>query len=402
MAGISYYGMVGYWAAMQQPPHLTCVLSYESAADMYQASRRGGVYSSNFQGHWFNNIVVPYQRGAQEMSQDQLEANRNDFPALLEKAEYPTEDPWAILYKLRKLANIQVPFYTAGNWTDPEIHLPGNILAYNSMSSKHKWLEMHTGNHLASFYFPEHVEYEKKFLDYFLMGKHDNGMLEVPPVRVLVRHGTETYFRNEKSFPPADADDVSLYFTEDQKLVFDKPSGEPKAFEYEGLQGSVTFDSIPFEEEVEILGSPYLEVEVSTEAEDLDLFLYLRAIDDKGEYVVLPGNHDEPIYSFCRTYWRLSHRDEYSGFLKQRIVSVAAAPRASVEKGKTYSVVVPFYPTSYVFDKGYRLQVQVGSVDEKFCIPPMRHTGGDRTKERFGGKNVFFSNGRIVFPRVKR
>ncbi|KAM0344852.1 hypothetical protein ACHAPU_007234 [Fusarium lateritium] len=62
--GISYLGMVGYWAAMQKPPHLICVMSYESACSIYQSTRRGGIYSDNFQSHWYNNVVVPQQTGA--------------------------------------------------------------------------------------------------------------------------------------------------------------------------------------------------------------------------------------------------------------------------------------------------------------------------------------------------
>lgn len=159
---------------------------------MYQAARRGGIYSRNFQGHWYNNIVVPYQAGKQDgaLNEDQLKANRADYTGILEQAEYPTESPWAVLYKVRKLADIEVPFYLAGNWTDPELHLPGNILAYNNISSREKWLEMHTGNHLSAYYEPDHSELQRKFLDYYLLDKRDNGMLDVPRIRLLQRrHG---------------------------------------------------------------------------------------------------------------------------------------------------------------------------------------------------------------------
>jgi len=403
MAGISYYGMVGYWAAMQQPPHLTCVLSYESASDLHQSARRGGVYSSNFHEHWYNNIVVPSQHGANDgVEAAEMAANRIDYNKICENSEYADQGPWPVLRKARDLSSVNIPFYLAGNWTDPELHLPGNILAYNHISSEHKWLEMHSGNHIANFYMDDHVAYEKLFLDYFLMDKHDNGMLGVPHVRVLVRHGTKSFFRSEKAFPPADAQDMAFYFTANHQLVDSKPSGQPKAFEYAGLEGRASFDSAPFDESFEILGTPYLEVDVSTEAEDFDLFVYLRAIDTNGDCVILPGNHGEPSVSFCRGYWRLSHRDENQAFLQDRYPRLIPVVRSPVEKGKVYSVVVPLMPTSYLFDKGYKLQVELGSADEERTIPPMRHTGGDRTSERFGGKNTFFSSGRIVLPRVER
>lgn len=72
--------MVGCWATMQKPPHLTCVLSYESACSIYQAVRRGSIYSDNFHFHWFHNLVVPHQRGSRDgsLSADELAANRVD------------------------------------------------------------------------------------------------------------------------------------------------------------------------------------------------------------------------------------------------------------------------------------------------------------------------------------
>ena len=397
LTGISYFGMVGYWAAMQQPPHLTCVVSYESLCNMYQGVRPGGVYSSNFQGHWYHNIVAPQARA---LGQD--EEPHADYNHICEHDEYPDQGPWPVFARARDLAKIQVPFYTAGNWTDAELHLPGNINAFNAISSEHKWLEMHTGNHLGAYYQPDHVERQKQFLDYFMKDEHGNGMLQVPRVNLLIRQQKGDFFREEQAFPVPDATDVDYYFTPGNALAASRPSGHPKGFDYLGLSGNIVFDSAPLESNLEILGTPYLEVDVVTEAEDLDLFVYLRNIESSGEPVVVRGNHDEPSVSFCRGFWRLSHRDEYADFLSYKVPRQRFAKKASVEKGRTYHVRVPLHPTSFVMDAGTSLQVEVGSMDEAAMIPPMRHEGGDRTKERFGAKNTFFSHGRIVVPTVKR
>ncbi|KAK4498770.1 hypothetical protein PRZ48_009280 [Zasmidium cellare] len=397
MTGISYFGMVGYWAAIQQPPHLTCVVSYESLSDMYQGVRVGGVYSSNFHEHWYHNIVEPQGRKL-----GPNEEPRADYNKILETAEYPDQGPWPALARARDLSKIEVPFYSAGNWTDAELHLPGNINAFNAMSSKYKWLEMHTGNHLGAYYEDDHVQYQKKFLDYFMKDKHDNGQLDVPRVRLLIRQEEGDFFRAEKTFPVPDANNVDWFFTADQQLSEAAPTTPPKAFEYPGLSGSVVFETEPLKSKIEILGTPYLEVEVATEAQDLDLFVYLRSIKISGEPVIVRGNHDEPSVSFCRGFWRLSHRDENKGFPEYQVPHQQFAKKADVEKDKTYRVTVPLHPTSFVLRPGTKLQVEVGSVDEKAMIPPMRHEGGDRTKERFEGKNVFFSNGRIVIPTVER
>ncbi|GKZ37454.1 hypothetical protein AbraIFM66950_009004 [Aspergillus brasiliensis] len=400
-SGISYYGMVGYWAAMQKPPHLTCVVSYESACDMYQAARRGGIYSHNFQSHWYRNLVIPYQGGKQD-GQTEEEV---DYPKLLAETEYPTDGVWEVLNRVRNLSDIDVPFYLAGNWTDAELHLPGNIRAFNFISSEYKWLEMHTGNHLSAFYEPAHLELQRKFLDVFLFGK-DNGMLDVPRIRLLQHHGTETFYReNETSFPPADTEYVSCYFTPEKKLSLSKPADPKTAFTYQGYSENLHLSlEKPFPDSFELLGSPYLELELSTTAKDMDVFIYLRALNTNGENIILHGNHGELMDSFARGYFRLSHREELASGFKggDMIISHPAIARSEVVPGQVYSVIIPLYPAAFLFDQGQSLSIEIGSVDTAGTIGPMRHEGGDRVRERFAGDNVILSHGRLVLPRVRR
>lgn len=392
---------------MRKPPHLTCVMSYESQCDMYQASRRGGIYSANFQEHWFNNIVVPHQRGRADgtLSDQELRANRADFNGILEKMEYPTEGPWAVFARVRKLSNIDVPMYLAGNWTDPELHLPGNIRAYNGIASKQKWLEMHTGNHLGAFYESDHIEQQKQFLDHFLFDKKDNGMLDVPHIRLIQHRGSETFYReNEVAFPPPDSEDVSFYICPSKTLSLTQPTGTKTPFEYQGLEGRMKFVlDKPLECSLELLGSPYLQVDLITDAKDLDLFVYLRAIDQDGNPVILKGNHGEPMDSFARGFFRLSHRDEImSEFRETGILTQPSRPKSDVVPGNIYAVTVPLFPAAYLFDKGMKIELEIGATNTASTIPAMRHDKGGRTKERFGGRNVIFSHGTLHLPKVNR
>nr|RBQ84074.1 hypothetical protein FVER53263_13256 [Fusarium verticillioides] len=382
-------------------------MSYESACILYQAVRRVGIYSHNFQSHWYNNIVIPQQPGARDGSrtEEELEADRVDYPGLLATNEYPDRNCVGFLEKIRSLSDIEVPIYLAGNWTDSEVHLPGNIRALNSLASKQKWLEMHTGNHLGAYYEPEHIAMQRKFLDYFLFDKKDNGMLDVPRIRLLQHHGIKTLYReDETSFPPPDAEDVSFYLTPDKQLSLNHPAAQKKKLSYQGYRENITFtlDS-PFADSFEILGSPFFELEVSTSAKDLDLFIYLRAIDGNGKTVVLGGNHGEPMDNFARGYFRLSHRDEVAkDFGKGRVIIQPPTPKSEVVPGEVYKVMVPIYPAAYLFDKGQTLSLEIGSDNTPSTIPPMRHEGGDRVTERFAGENVIFSHGRLVLPRVRR
>ncbi|PLB45060.1 alpha/beta-hydrolase [Aspergillus steynii IBT 23096] len=409
-SGISYYGMVGYWAAMQKPPHLACVISYESQCSMYHAARKGGVYSENFLSHWYNNIVIPYQAGRRDGSRtdEELAAERANFCNILCSTEYPNEGVWAVFDRVRKLSDIEVPIYLAGNWTDPELHLAGNIRAFNGISSSYKWLEMHTGNHLEAFYEPEHVAMQRRFLDCFLLDKRDNGMLDIPRLRILQHHGKDTFYREaETVFPPPDAQDIVFYLTPDQKLSATPPDTTRVAFKSQGYGPEsknlhFTLDS-SFKESFELLGSPYLELEVSTTAQDLDLFVYLRAIDANGEEIVLKGNHGEPMDSFARGYFRLSHRDEVArNFAEKRVIDQPNVARSEVVQGQVTKVLVPLYPAAFLFDEGQSLALEIGHVNSPSTIPLMRHEGGDRTAQRFEGENVLYSHARLVLPRIRR
>ncbi|PYH72186.1 alpha/beta-hydrolase [Aspergillus vadensis CBS 113365] len=396
-SGISYYGMVGYWAAMQKPPHLSCVVSYESACDMYQASRRGGIYSDNFQSHWYRNLVIPYQGGKKEghIGEAELSANRVDFPKLLAETEYPTDGVWELLKRARNLSDIEVPFYLAGNWTDAELHLPGNVRAFNALSSKYKWLEMHTGNHLSAFYEPAHLEMQRKI----------TACLMFPALDFFKHHGTNTLYReNETSFPPTDAEYVPFYFTPEKVITPNRPTGQKTSFTYKGYSENLHFSlKNPFTESFELLGSPYLELEVSTTAKDMDIFIYLRAMNADGENIILHGNHGEPMDNFARGYFRLSHRDEVAkGFNEEKVISQPAVAKSEVVPGQFYSVLIPLYPAAFLFDQGQSLSIEIGSVDTASTIGPMRHEGGDRVKERFAGDNVIISHGKLVLPRVRR
>lgn len=406
LMGISYYAMVCYWGAMQKPKHLKAIVPYEGASDMFNFTvRMGGVGNSPFQYHWFKNVSGPMQRGRQEgLSEEELQKNRADFMKLMYEYEYANGGVWEVFKRRRNIADIEVPMYSAGNWTDPEIHLPGNIVAFLNASSKHRWLEMHGGNHVAAFFDPEHVENQRKFLDYFLRGKHDSGIMDLPHIRLTITRGNNIqFYRVEESFPPSDAQEISLYITSDKRLSFTKPSGEPERIVYEGLTGRIQFQLDPFAEEFEILGCPYLELTVATEAEDMDIFCYLRSQKPGSkDLVTFSGNHDEPINNFCRSWFRLSHREPAEKLFAMKLPYITNERPAPVEKGRFYTVIIPVVPTSYIFEPGYKLNLEIGACSTATTLPIMRCDGGDRTEERFGGRNIILSGSRLVLPRVKR
>ncbi|EEU33336.1 uncharacterized protein NECHADRAFT_89549 [Fusarium vanettenii 77-13-4] len=186
-----------------------------------------------------------------------------------------SEGPWPVFDRTRDLSKLKVPILSAGNWMDSEVHFPGNLAAFERSSSRWKFLEIHTGNHIASYYEPAQTERQLIFFDYFLKGKTDNGLEATPRIDLLIRRGTNNSYRVEESWPPQDTIYTSLYLAPDEALSFDEfaASSEDDAISSAGLTGKDLFQSAPLKD-FEILGYPNLDLAVSTDAKDMDIFIY--------------------------------------------------------------------------------------------------------------------------------
>lgn len=407
MTGISYLGMVSWTAAQQKPPSLKAIIPWEAGNDFYsQFARPGGIPNSQFLAHWWKNAVLPYQHGYSEgVPEEVLKTQRVDFIKLISEAEYRGEGPWVYLDRHRQAENVEVPVYSAGNWMDTELHSPGNIVGYMRASSKDKYLEMHCGNHLGAYYDKDLVEKQRRFLDYYLFNKRDNGMAEAPRADLIIRKGIEQFRRGEKEFPPSDAEYKHYFFTSEGVMASTLPQAGRQGellCEYAGLTGKAQFQTEPLGADVEVLGFPYLELNLSTSAKDLDLFVSITNIGRNGKPLQFVGNHDEPTDSVTRGYFRLSHQELDPKYSTEHVPWLLQKDPAAIESGKIYQVKVPVQPTSMVFEKGHRIRVELSAKDGATLMPIMQHAGGDRTEDRFGGHNQFYLGSKMVFPVVSR
>ncbi|KAH7230334.1 Alpha/Beta hydrolase protein [Fusarium solani] len=406
MSGISYLGMVCWTAAMQKPPHLTAILPWEAATHLYDFARQGGIENSNFTRHWYTNAVLDYQHGVAEgVPEEVLIQHRVDWPKSVQEAEFRGQDTWSALEASRKLADIQVPLYSAGNWMDTELHLPGNVVGFQRASSKEKWLEMHSGNHLGPYYDPSNIQRQRQFLDYFMFDKRDNGLLDRPKVDLVIRKGSALFRRGEAEFPPADTRLAILHFLEDGALSNTSASTTPntRLAEYPGLTGHVVFTSKPLAHDFELLGTGHLNLTISAEAADMDIFVVFYDIGPDGERVIFTGNHDEPTDAVTRAYFRLSHRGPSDSKSVEAGSLLAHASKQSVEPNHAYSIQFPMQPCSYIWESGHRIGIEVAARDSDSLLGAMRHEKGDRLDEgRFNGANRILAPSNVVLPNVER
>ena len=216
--GISYYAINQWHVATLQPPHLTAMVAWEGAADMYREwYRHGGILSNKFMEAWFPRQVLTVQHGnskaprdhwmnesstgPEELPQETLAANYCDTLANARAREM--DDGW---YRSRSpdWSKVITPFVSAASWAGFGLHPRGNFEAFTQAAAKQKWLDGHPGRHEEWFYLKYGMDLQKRFFDHFLKGA-DNGWDREPRVWLNLRRPFKNEFelRKENEWPLA-------------------------------------------------------------------------------------------------------------------------------------------------------------------------------------------------------
>jgi predicted acyl esterase len=124
----------------------------------------------------------------------------------------------------------------------------------------------------------------------------------------------------------------------------------------------ITFESAPFESEIEITGPVAASLRVATTAPDCDLFLTLHVIDPEGRRLSFRGAID-PHTPLTQGWLRLTHRALDAELSEPyRPVHSHLGPEPVVA-GQAYDVEVELWPTSVVVPAGHRLALNVAGQD---------------------------------------
>lgn len=422
LAGVSYYGVNQWVVAAKRPPHLAAICPFEGLSDFYRdAARHGGILNT-FMEAWYPAQVENVQHGLgsrgrinpnngqpisgpEELSEEELQANRVDVKTSLLEAELIT-DPY-FEGRITDLAAVQVPVLSCANWGGHGLHLRGNVEGWLGAGSRQKWLEFHGLEHWTEFYTDYGVGIQKRFFDHFLKGE-DNGWDKEPPIRMQVRHVDRFVERFEHEWPLARTEWTRLYLDAIGKRLEPQPLKGASEATYDGLTGKVSFSTAPFERDTEVTGPLAATLYVSTTARDIDLFLTVRAFapDGKEHLIVGAVEANAPL---AQGWLRVSHRklDEKASKFYQPVH--AHDEIQMPEAGKVYEVQVEIWPMCFVFPKGYRLALTVGASDFQHDLPgpyptiygkQMRGSSvllhdnpKDRSPERFGGQVTIHTGG---------
>lgn len=120
----------------------------------------------------------------------------------------------------------------------------------------------------------------------------------------------------------------------------------------------IAFETPPLAADTEVTGPLAASFWVSSETEDLDLFLTLRNIDPDGNEILETGQQGTPV-PVAKGWLRASHRE-----LDEKL-SLPYRPyhkhtrRLYLKPGEIVRVDVEIWPTSMVFRRGHRIRLDI-------------------------------------------
>lgn len=385
LTGISYYAMNQWFVANLQPPSLKAIMPWEGAADLYRDALYHGGILSVFMTNWVTAHMMHHLLG--RASREHPDRWHTDA---LYRWVHDSLDSGELRASQAQWDKITVPMFTVGNWSGMALHLRGNTEAFTRAASKHKKMRIHAGSHVHAFYTEDGRQDQIRFFDYWLKGIQ-NGVMDEPRIKLAIRKGKdELEWRHEQEWPLKRTQWTKFYFD----LSKQQPKGQPQtgaltkenpktessctypAFSL-GTMGStsaassqvmggggikpgmgIALQTPPLPADIEVTGPLMASFWVSSETEDMDLFLTLRNFDADGNEILETGQQGAPV-PVAKGWLRVSHRELDPDLTLPYRPYHKHTRRLYLKPGEILQVQVEIWPTSMVFKKGNRIRLDV-------------------------------------------
>jgi predicted acyl esterase len=355
LCGVSYLAMSQWRVAALNPPHLKAIIPWEGASDMYREFvLQGGIRETRFFPGFFEGRVKASQNQHYPFGGDVVEMSH----------QHPLDDDyWATMRP--DLAAITIPALICTSWSDHGMHTRGSLEGFKQITSTDKWLYTHGRKKWEVFYSSEAKEVQKQFFDYFLKDI-ENGMMEVPRIRLEVRKTYDQYtVRHEQNWPVARTQYDKWYLDAQQHTLVEQPVEQEGSITYSSelvetsRAGRASFD-LRFSQDTELTGNMKLKLWVSAvESDDLDLFVGICKLDANGDEIGFSGYQGARNDLVTKGWLRVSHRelDEEKStpiqpWLQHRRIQ-------KVQPGEIVPVEIELWPSSTFFEAGSTLKLIV-------------------------------------------
>ncbi len=383
LVGMSYYGAIQPWIAIEQPPHLKAIFPIGAWTDTYRhCMYHGGVICTFFYGLWdgrggdagyaMKNVASAMsQKLTEEEFKARLEeiASHPDIRAysnFLHLMKYPYKNPLfadmllnpcdgpfyyerSATYELKK---INIPTCIVGAWLR-SWWATGALDIYNNVSSDKKKIIIDPSGTFSRPWASYHEEVIRWF-DHWLKG-NDTGMMDEPPIKMYVKGINQWRYEDEwplKSMRPEKyylrnfgglSPDVEIYGFEPDSFV------QPPLYASYDIN-MLKYRTAPFSEDVEMTGPVALYLYASIDQDNTTWIVHLNDVDAQGKSELLALGYLNAVHKAVDPK-KSTQLEPYHPFSKMEPVT----------PGEICEYAIQINPISNVFKAGHRLELEIRS-----------------------------------------
>jgi putative CocE/NonD family hydrolase len=415
MYGDSWQAMIQFAAASTGNPHLKAILPVSSSLDSYSAvNYRGGVYNRTFNAlfSWSTSALEVMATPVDDDENGELlakaRAERRGGTVGEKSMEvmraYPFHDSttpaganvwegdFALYPFIARINEAGVPIYMTNGWRD--LFTSDMFLWYANLTVPRR-LIVRPLDHSAIEEDGSDLDFgaeAHRWFDYWLKGI-ENGIMDEPPIHYYTTGAPKAdAWQTSEQWPPSDQAAARLYFDQGRSgsvasandgclnarapgsagaydaytVDYTTTSGASsrwsavlQASDYPDMRGNdekaLTYSTPPLPSDTEITGHPVVCLWLGTGAPDLDVFVYLEEVDEKGNSTYITEGNLRASHRALGTapYDNLSL--PYHG---HRELDLEPIP-----PGQPIELVFDLLSTSHRFQEGNRVRVAIVFAD---------------------------------------
>jgi uncharacterized protein len=369
MIGDSYFAMIQYLVAAQQPPHLKCIAPCDGCADPYRTfCYQGGMYNSWFLGMWGSELI------RQCLWPGQIEGKQPPANVFLDWASHSEDGPYYWERAARtKVDKIKVPMM--GIILHSHIHIASQLYMYPMVDSPKKLVVLPSSGGRANVYFLRNRELHEQMLrwyDYWLKGI-DTGIMDDPEVAIfdsatmdwryeneypIGRTQWTKFFLHSNSDNPASESPFGFINNQspqnEQSDKFTLPNSFERIYKHKPV---IAYSSALLETDIKVWGPLSTTLFASSTTLDVAWFVKIGDVGADGKVQLLQEAH---LKASFREIDKSRSRPGQPFHPFQNPVRP--------EPNKIYEYQIEMRPLFYTFKKGHKIWVQIATHDIDYLL----------------------------------
>ncbi len=416
MFGDSWQAQIQFAAASTANPHLKAIFPASTWMDNYSAVLYpGGIGNKAFAEFFIwsqkllnSDIITPVDRDRDGTMLAAARAERGETTVAAKMAPFFTQFPFrdsptaegkriwmddsALFSQMDRINQSGIPVYLTNSWFD--LFTRDNFLIYAGLTVP-KRLIVRPLDHSRVEEKEADIDYAaeaRRWFDYWLKGIK-NGIMDEPPIHYYLMGADRKEAWNATDvWPLKNQEAARFYFGPGElkskgsanggRLGFSSPAAPEAAdsckVDYTTTTGknsrwtavnwahkypdmrtndakTLTFTTLPLETPLQVTGHPVVHLWLASEASDLDVFVYLEEVDEKGRSKYIT---EGSLRASHRVLGRAPYENfglPYHNHFKNEMTMIPS--------GEAVELNFDLLPTAYLFSKGRQIRVTVAFAD---------------------------------------